>query len=95
MMTLQETISRATTGTTPPSIPQEYVHRAAWKAGVMGSLNVLVTVLAVRFILLVAVAGAIGLSWLALQSPDPMKLWVLSVYCGAVVVPAVVLSCLR
>lgn len=93
-MTLSETISRAT-GTTQPSLPQEYMARTVWKQAVLGTLNVLAMVLAVRLILLVAVAGAIWLSWLALQSSDLMRLYVLCVYCGAVVVPAVVLSWLR
>ena len=47
-----------TTTATPPNIPAEYMHRAAWKAGVMGSLNVLAIVLGVRLTLLVAVGGA-------------------------------------
>jgi hypothetical protein len=92
---LQNLISAATNQTTPPSLPQEYMHRSAWKAGVMGAFNAMATVLAVRLILLVAVIGAIGLSWLALQSPDVMRLGVLGVYCGAVVVPSVWLACVR
>ena len=80
-------------GTTPPNRPQpgpqqEYVHRAAWKAGVMGSLNVLFAVIAVRLILLVAVLGAIGLTYLAVQQPEPMRLGALAIYVAFVVVPA-------
>lgn len=65
------------------------MHRAAWKAAVMGALNVLVQVLAVRMILLVAVVGGIFLTWLALQAPDPYRLGALAIYCAAVVVPTV------
>lgn len=94
-MTLQEMISRSTTPSQTTAPPSEYVHRAAWKAGVLGALNVLVAVVAVRLILLVAVSGAIWLTYLALQSPDVMRLSVLGVYCAAVVLPATVLACVR
>lgn len=97
-MSLSETISRSMTPsptTAPPSLSQEFVHRSAWKAGVMGAFNVLVAVLAVRLVLLVAVGGAIGLTVLALEQPDPYRLYVLAVYCGAVVLPATVLACVR
>jgi hypothetical protein len=65
----------------PPSPPLEFVHRAAWKAGVIGACNVLIAVLAVRLIVLVAVSGAIALTWLALQQPDPMRLGALAIFC--------------
>jgi hypothetical protein len=74
---------------------KEFVHRAAWKAGVMGSLNVLVQVLAVRLTLLVSVGGAIYLTWLALAQPDPYRLACLGVYSLVVVVPLVWLSARR
>ena len=88
-MTLQETISR---GMTPPSPAPEYVHRAAWKAGVLGAFNVLAVVLAVRLIVLVSVVGGIGLTWLALQQPDPYRLGALGIYCLFVVLPSVWLT---
>ena len=89
--------------TTPSSTPKasvsretEYVHRAAWKAGVMGALNLLAVVLAVRLVLLVAVIGALWLAKLSLDVPTgPMQmpaLIMLGVYCGAVVIPMVWLS---
>jgi hypothetical protein len=74
-----------TTTATPPDT--EYVHRAAWKAGVLGAINVLMVVTAIRLIVLVAVGGAIALTVLALQQPDPLKLIALGIYC-AVVIPA-------
>ncbi|HEX8827326.1 MAG TPA: hypothetical protein VF778_04355 [Xanthobacteraceae bacterium] len=52
-------------------------------------------VLAVRLILLVAVSGAIWLTWLALASPDPYRLAALAVYAAVVVVPVVWLSSRR
>ena len=78
-----------------PSREGEYQHRAAWKAGVMGGLNLLAIVLAVRMILLVAVIGALWLAKLALDVPVAMQmpaLIMLGVYCGAVVIPMVWLS---
>lgn len=74
---------------------QEYIARAAWKHGVMGAFNVLATVLAVRLILLVAVGGAIFLTYLALQQPDPFRLGALAIFAVLVVVPTTVLACIR
>src|SRR5215471_13418254 len=67
-------------GTTPPSLPAEYIHRAAWKAGVLGALNVLIMVTAVRVIALVAVSGGIVLTSIALAGPDPWRLVALGIY---------------
>ena len=85
-MTLATMVSQATT------TPHEVVHRAAWKAGVLGAVNLLAMVLAARLIVLVAVAGGIALTWLALQQPDPMRLGALAIYCVAVVIPTVFLA---
>ena len=49
------------------------MHRAAWKAGVMGALNLLAVVLAIRLVLLVAVVGALWLAKLALDVPQPVQ----------------------
>jgi hypothetical protein len=73
----------------------EYVHRAAWKAGVLGAVNLLAIVLAVRLVLLVAVIGALWLAKLALDVPVTMQmpaLIMLGVYCATVVIPMVWLS---
>jgi hypothetical protein len=73
----------------------EYVHRAAWKAGVLGAVNLLAVVLAVRLVLLVAVIGALWLAKLALDVPVAMQmpaLVMLGVYCATVVIPMVWLS---
>ena len=90
--------SSATT-TTPPNIPQnipaEFVHRAAWKAAVLGTLNVLFLTISVRLTLLVAVSGAVWLTWLALQQPDPYRLGALGVYSAVVVVPLIWLAARR
>lgn len=83
---------------TQPVINPEYVHRNAWKAGVMGSLNVLFAVIAARFILLVAVAGALILAWPVAKAPDPIAipaLIMLGVYCLLVVIPMVWLASRR
>jgi hypothetical protein len=95
MMRASTATSTTTTAPTPPDIPHEQLHRAAWMAGVMGSINVLSQVLAARLILLVAVAGATFLTWLALQTPDPYRLAVLGVYAAVVVVPLVWLAARR
>ena len=86
----QSLISSTMTGTTPPS--EEFVHRAAWKAGVMGAINVLVLVLSSRLIVLVGVAGAIVLTIQALESPDLYRLGALGIYCVAVVCPSIWLA---
>lgn len=80
--------------TMTPTSP-ETLHRAAWKAGVMGALNLIVAVVAVRIILLIAVGGAIWLTYLALQAADPMRLVALGVFCVTVVIPSVWLAVVR
>jgi hypothetical protein len=78
-----------------PSRESEFQHRAVWKAGVMGALNLLAVVLAVRLVLLVAVIGALWLAKLALDVPAPLQipaLVMLGVYCLTTVIPLVWLS---
>jgi hypothetical protein len=86
------TIQTATTvprETRPPldHLQQEYVHRAAWKAGVLGALNFAVRVLSARLILLCSVLGSVFLAWLALSQPDLTRLAVLGVYTTTVLLP--------
>lgn len=65
-------------------------------AGVMGALNVLTVVLAVRLTLLVSVCGAAGLAYLVLAgAPDPYRLGVLIAYSAIVVVPLIWLAARR
>ncbi|HEX3522568.1 MAG TPA: hypothetical protein VHT52_10840 [Stellaceae bacterium] len=73
-------------------VNREYIHRAAWKTGVLGALNVATKILAVRLILLVGVLGATGLTYLALHDPDPYRLAALGVYAAVVVVPLIWLA---
>lgn len=61
----------------------------------MGALNLVAVILAVRLILLVAVSGAIFLTVIAIQNPDPSRLGALAIYAVAVVVPTVWLSSRR
>lgn len=68
------------------------MHRAAWKAGVLGAVNVMTMLLAARLLVLVAIAGAIGLTWLALGNPDPYRLIALGIYSLLVVCPCVWLA---
>ena len=58
----------------------------------LGTLNVLAMVLGARLVVLVAVVGAIALTWTALVSPDPFKLGVLAIYGAAVVLPSIWLA---
>jgi hypothetical protein len=62
---------------------------------VLGALNVITVVLAVRLTLLVSVCGAAGLAYLALTGPDPYRLGVLGIYSAAVVVPLIWLAARR
>lgn len=61
----------------------------------LGALNVVTAVLAVRLILLVSVCGAIALAYLALTQPDPYRLGALAIYAVVVVLPMVWLSARR
>lgn len=72
----------------------EFIHRAAWKAGMLGSINVLVKVLAARAIVMIAVIGGIVLALPALNQPDWFRVGILAVYCVGVVFPAAVLAAL-
>ena len=87
-----------TTPTTTSSISlqtttsDELISRAAWRAGVLGSLTVAIRILAARSILLFAVLGAIGLAWLALSASDYVRLAALALYTITVVGPLVWLA---
>ena len=72
----------------------EYIHRAAWKAGVLGALNMAARILAGRAIVMIAVVGGIFLAYPALSQPDWFRVGILGVYCLGVVLPAVVLAAL-
>ena len=85
----------ATTTTTTPPPNLEYVHRAAWKAGVIGALNVILIIVAVRITLMIAIVGAIVLSVTAIQAPDPWRLGALAIYAALVVIPTVFLASRR
>ena len=84
-----------TSSTPKPAVSREtgeYLHRAAWKAGVIGAFNTLAIILAIRLILLVAIVGAIALSVIAINAPDPYRLAALGIYSVVIVVPMVWLS---
>jgi hypothetical protein len=72
----------------PPSPPQRDI---AWRAGFMGAMSAVALVVAVRMILLVAIAGAIGLA-VIFRDGSPYHLGLLAIYTGAVVVPMIWLS---
>ena len=74
------------------SRPETRSENLAYRAGVIGAVNVVLRVLSVRLILLVAVAGGIGLTWAALQSPDQNRLIALAIYCCSAVVPMIVMG---
>jgi hypothetical protein len=89
------TTPSSTTSSTITPLQSEYIHRAAWKAGVLGALNALTAVLASRLIVLVTTTGAIALTWEALQDPTPYRLGGLAIYCCGAVIPAVWLASAR
>ena len=88
-------ISTSATTPTTTATPPELINRMAWKAGVLGALNLLTAVLAVRLTLLVSVCGASLLAWLALTNPDPYRLGTLGVYGVVVVLPLIWLASRR
>ena len=77
---------------TQAAILTELAARASWKQGVMGAMNVATRILAVRMILLLAVLGAVILTWLALLTADPVRLGAVALYTITVVMPLVWLS---
>jgi hypothetical protein len=78
-----------TTNLSSPTTVEELAHRAAWKAGIIGGLNVAALVLAARLILMIAVLGAIALTWLALETESPTRLGAVGLYTITVVLPLV------
>jgi hypothetical protein len=89
--------SETTTPTTatPPDLHQEYIHRSAWKSGVLGALNLATAILAVRLILLISVCGAVWLASRVLAEPDLYRLISLGAYLVGAVVPLVLLAARR
>ena len=80
-----------------PSVPDSYRHKVAletqaWKHGVLGALNLAARVLAVRFILLVAVIGAFLLTWQTLADPQMWRVIATLAFTALTVLPAVWLS---
>ena len=84
----------------PPGTPtqtvadprQEFITRAAWRAGVLGALNLAALILSLRLILLIATGGAIMLTYLALGDRPPFALVALAIYCATVLMPLVWLA---
>jgi len=88
---LSSLLQQAATAATPPPSPEAH-YRAAWKAGLLASINLLAIVLSVRLTLLVAVVGAIGLTIIALDRPDPFRLGAVAIYALVVVLPTIWLA---
>jgi hypothetical protein len=83
------------TATASDALAGEYIHRAAWKAGLIAAINVLALILAARAIVLIAVIGGIVLAYPALDHPDLFRVGILAVYCVGVILPSVVLAIYR
>lgn len=66
--------------------------RAAWRQGVIGSINVLAAVLAARLILMLATAGALLLTYLAIRTAQPLQLGAVALYLAGVILPLVWLA---
>ena len=60
------------------------MEKAAYRAAVIGAINVATRILAARFIVLVAVLGGIALSWNVLSDPNQLKIWVIAFYLGII-----------
>jgi hypothetical protein len=58
----------------------------------MAVINTVAIVLAVRFIVLVAVIGGVALTYMALGNPDPYRLGALAIYSMAIVGPTIWLA---
>lgn len=85
-----------TTATTTSSKNElELVHRTAWRAALIAGFNVAALILATRLILLLAVLGALGLTWIAAQGGTPMQLGAVGLYTCTVILPLVWLSSRR
>ena len=77
------------------AIERELGTRLSWKAGVIGSINVVAAILAVRLILLVAIVGAIILTWFGISTHDVLRIAAVGVYTTTVVCPLIWLSAQR
>jgi hypothetical protein len=62
---------------------------------VIGAVNVLIAVTAIRLTLLVAVCGAFSLAYLTVGSANPYELGILGIYTALVVGPLVWLASRR
>lgn len=91
----QMTGSKTPTPSPSPPVPPEFIHRAAWKAGVLGALNVLSALLAVRLTLLLACAGAFVLCFLTIQTANLAQAMIVLIYTVVVVVPLIALAAYR
>ena len=89
-----EAASPTPTSTSSPRTEQvqELLSRAAWRAGVLGALQVAVFILAARAILLISVCGAICLAYLAIAQAEPLRLGAVGLYTLGVVLPLVWLA---
>lgn len=86
-------MSNLATPTTPnPATPTISTPDHAYRAAVLASVNVLFAVLSIRFVLLLAVMGAIYLAALTVLAPDPWRLGALAIYAILVVAPTVWLA---
>lgn len=67
----------------------EALERAAWRAGIIGSLQGAIAVASARILLLFVCIGAFVLAWRALATGNPMALIAAACYDVGVVLPAV------
>ena len=85
-----------TAATQTTAVQRELVSRGAYRSAVIGTVNVLIQVVAIRFILLIAVAGAVALSLLAMNLPRDLFSWVPpAIYAVTVVCPLIWLASRR
>jgi hypothetical protein len=68
-----------------PMAPIQPLNFASYKAGFIGAMNAIAVVVAARMICGLAVCGAIALTYVALQNPDPYRIAILAIYAVGVV----------
>lgn len=61
--------------------------RRAWRASVIGGLNIAALILGARLILLLATVGAFALAWVATREAQPVQLAAVAIYLVGVVLP--------
>jgi len=68
------------TQTLSGGIQFELQDRKVWRAGVLKQFDIACKVLAARFIVMIALLGGIGLTFVTLHNPNQMQLYAMGIY---------------